>query len=220
MACALLVARGLSVDAAIHAIRQRRKGMIRNPAQIVYLRLFETRWRSDHSSHSSSSSSSSPDSSPPPPRLMIAPVADDDGSVRAVLRAERARPNTHPAVVVLTIVEADHLSDSPVDSFVQLVAVSGPTVGGLSLHSAVARGTVHPVWNFLSSRFVVTDVSRWFCTIAVVEPSTHNVVALAVLTGAEASHPEPFWLACVSGDGKAASAARIHLSYVVDPTCQ
>jgi hypothetical protein len=45
LVCAILVAKGLLPDDAIQAVRSRRKGMIRNPAQIFYLSMFEGRWR-------------------------------------------------------------------------------------------------------------------------------------------------------------------------------
>jgi hypothetical protein len=48
---ATLVALGMSVETGIHVVRNRRSGMIKNPAQIMYLRFFETRWRHEHSDY-------------------------------------------------------------------------------------------------------------------------------------------------------------------------
>jgi hypothetical protein len=96
VACAILVAKGLSVDDAIHAIRNRRKGMIRNPAQIIYLRRFESRWKGEHEQADPSSSSSDDDIEAADP-------------IRRMYHKER-KHNGLARVVLLRVIEAKDLS--------------------------------------------------------------------------------------------------------------
>lgn len=102
VACAILVAKGLSVDDSIQAIRRRRKGMIRNPAQIMYLRIFEKSWRNEHQVESLSSSPSSSDVEDDP-----APSLAED-PLKISLKAER-KYHAGSKIVALTIHEAKDL---------------------------------------------------------------------------------------------------------------
>jgi hypothetical protein len=100
VACAILVAKGMSPDHAIHAIRARRKGMIRNPAQIFYLKVFETRWRGE-----------------------VANAAKPRGSIDA-----GSTVHARAGVVTLRVVETKGFEEGGIVESIEVVAVSGPSL--------------------------------------------------------------------------------------------
>jgi ankyrin repeat protein/protein-tyrosine phosphatase len=156
---ATMVALGMSVDDAIVEVRRRRAGMIRNPAQIIYLRWFgtecellsglssaypfstEARWRHEHHTDEEARDQ----------------LERELKSQRKL--SKKSRDEKSAAFVTLTLIgardiEADHLLFS-------LLAVSGPFPHqrhGWGLDSTGDRNRI---------TFVAADTAHWHCLVGV-----------------------------------------------------
>ena len=168
---ATLVAFGMSVEQGINAVRARRSGMIRNPAQIMYLRWFETRWRHEHPDYTSWS----PDGY--------------EKDLQYELKHER-KHNKNPQLVGIVKLRVVGLKDVKAAecSFLScsLLAVSGPHARNRQPFTISENASENTV------EFVVANTKCWYCMLGLVRPdggSVGTVVVRGTTGHIEAAHP-------------------------------
>lgn len=156
---ATLVALGMSVEHGIHAVRNRRKGMIKNPAQIMYLRWFESRWRHDHPDYKSWQA---------------------DGNEKDLLEElkherKHAKDPHQVGVVELKVVGLSDVKAAAC-SFLScsLLAVSGPHARN-RLPFIISENTSEHLLNF-----VVADTDSWHCLLGLMRPDGGSVGTVVV----------------------------------------
>ena len=142
VAVATLVALGLSVDEGIRLIRTRRPGMIKNPAQIFYLKLFDKKWETEHP-FSQLRKSSNID------KALEKDMVDD-------LRHERKQNMQTPKSIGLVTLTVNALAE--LNCTINLVAVSGqPPRFQKPISSETGR----------RFRFIVSDYSSWYALMVI-----------------------------------------------------